>query len=229
MQGVGRVEDGQDYDCPEVVNDGEGGQEHFDSYRDPVSKNGEHTHGEGDVGCHRDSPSVCRVRIAVVEDGEDESRDNHSSKGCHYRKNRPSDRGELANKNLPLDFQPDNEEEDRHQGIVHPVPEAHLKGEVADVDARVLIPHPVEPLSAWNCSQNHRNDGAGKEQNPACRFIVNEVVENMKYFPVPVLRNVAFRGISTFCNSHCLCFLVNFRMLPPERSLSRAYSTPFWG
>jgi hypothetical protein len=75
---------------------------------------------ERDVGCHRNPPAAQRDRIIPVNRGVDQRRDDHPAERGDQRQRRLAHGGELADEELALDLEADEEKEDRHPELVDP-------------------------------------------------------------------------------------------------------------
>ena len=74
-----RVEEGDDDDGAEIVDDGERQEEYLQRRRDAGAQQGQHADGEGDVGGGRNGPAAQRDRLAPVDAGIDQRRDEHAA------------------------------------------------------------------------------------------------------------------------------------------------------
>ena len=131
-------EDGDHDDRADVVDHGEAEEQNPQTRGHSRSEQREHADGERDVGRHRDRPARCAA-TSDVQRREDRSRDEHPADGRGERKRSLAERGQLALEDLAPDLETHDEEEDRHQPLVHP----EVKGLVvrprsdADTDRRV--------------------------------------------------------------------------------------------
>lgn len=85
----------------------------------PASPTGQDPDGEGGVGGHGDGPAPGRWG----EEREDQGRDRRPGQRGQDRRGGPPWIAEPADSELAFDLQPDNQEEDGHQGVVDPVPQ----------------------------------------------------------------------------------------------------------
>jgi hypothetical protein len=132
---------------PEVVDDGQGEQEHPERRGQPRAGDGQGGHGEGDVGGDRDRPALRRA-AADVEGQIDKRRDHHAAERRDDRQGEAARIGQLALQHFVLDLQADDEKEDRHQPFLHPVEHRVGLGEAADLDGEGRLEEPeIEPVA----------------------------------------------------------------------------------
>ena len=122
------VEDGDDENRADVVDDGEGEEEDTELRGKETSQQREHAEREGDVGGEGNPPAAA-VLPRAVEGEEDEGGHDHPADGRHHGKRRLPRLAQLAMDDLSLDFEADNEEEDRHQAVVDPFFEGEMNPE----------------------------------------------------------------------------------------------------
>ena len=136
LVGVG---DGDHHDRADVVDDRQGQQEDLEGRGDPPAQHGHHAERERDVRRHRDPPA--RARRTTTGDEEVEDRGHHHAAHCgdHGQRRGPSV-AELAGHPLPLDLEPDHQEEQGHQPVVDPVGQVVAQGERADLEA-ISVPN----------------------------------------------------------------------------------------
>ena len=89
---------------------------------------GEHADDEGDVGGDGDAPAVDAV-AAQVHEGEDGGRDDHAAGGGDDGEGGAAGVAQFADDELALDLHANDEEEDDHEGVVHPALEVLVDGE----------------------------------------------------------------------------------------------------
>ena len=121
---------------------------------------------ERDVGRHRHAPAD-DAGLAEVEPDVDQRRDHHAAERADGRQGGALPAGELADQELALDLQADDEEEHRHQHVVDPVRQRELEAERADVEARVDVLHPgieLRPRASWP-----RRTPRGRPRSGRCR------------------------------------------------------------
>ena len=110
----------------EVIDDREGEEEDLQGEWRPPAEEGQDTHGKRDIRRHRDSPTF-RPIPAKVEGGIEEGRHEHSAEGRGRRERGLADRGEFAVHEFALDLEPDHEEENGHQAVVHRMAKALIE------------------------------------------------------------------------------------------------------
>ena len=114
------VDDRDHHERAEVVDDGERQQEHAQPGRRARREQRQRAEREGGVGGHRRAPAV-GAGAARVEREVDRHRDAHAAeRGDHGDRQAPA-LAQLAEVELALGLQPDDEEEERHQPLVDPV------------------------------------------------------------------------------------------------------------
>ena len=111
------VEDGDDDDGADVVDHGDRQQEHLERHRDTAAEQREHPKGKGDVGGHRDAPTLL-PRIAGGDRQVEARGHHHATDRGEQRQQRGSPVAQFAHGELPLDLEADDEEEERHQAVV---------------------------------------------------------------------------------------------------------------
>lgn len=126
---AGRVEQGDDDDRQQVIDDGDAYQQHSNGDRHPGAEDGQHPNGKRDIRCSGNRPPVQMKGVAPVDQHEDERGNGHAANGSQARQSTAAPGGEFAVEQFLLDFQPHQQEEDRHQAIVDPV----FDGEPEDV------------------------------------------------------------------------------------------------
>jgi hypothetical protein len=116
-----RVRGGDHHQRDEVVDHGEREQP-YPQPRPTGRHEGEHTEGKRRVRGHRCAPAV-RAATTRVEHQEDRYRDGHAADRRQKRQGDPPALAQLADVDLALGLQSRDEEEERHQPLVHPAAE----------------------------------------------------------------------------------------------------------
>ena len=125
---VGGEEHRDDRDREQVVDDGQGEQERAQRGRQAAADHREHRQGERDVGRGRDRPPRQRPLTGVpIDQDEDHRRDDHSADRGGDRQRRPAGVAQVPGDELPLEFQPGDEEEDRQQPVRGPRPQREVQ------------------------------------------------------------------------------------------------------
>ncbi len=159
---VGGERDRDHADRSDVVDDRERDQEELRSRRHPVPQNREHGDRKGRVGGHRDTPTI--GRLASSGDSEiDEHRDDDASQRRQDRQSRGLRMSQLAAKDLPLDLQRDQEEEDGHEAVVDPMAEVLGDRRVSDAEPQVGIPERLVAADVPDVGPDKRQGGGGQE------------------------------------------------------------------
>ena len=116
----GCVEQCDDQDGPEVIENGECQQEHLERHGRAGPHKSKDAEGKGDVGGRWDRPTADRCGISPVECHIEESRDRHAANSGRARQNHVAGVLELTFQEFALQFQTDEEEEDRHEPVIDP-------------------------------------------------------------------------------------------------------------
>jgi hypothetical protein len=82
---------------------------------------------------------------------------------------------ELAEQQFPLDLQPDQEEEDRHQAVVDPMPEGQLQRPVSEHQARIGRPQVAVRIAHRRIGDDQRKRRGGEHHDAAGSLLVQEV------------------------------------------------------
>ena len=90
---------------------------------DSAPEEGEDAQRDRDVGGHGNAPTVAPSSAGVERDVDERGHRHPTERGDH-RQRRLARFRELALDELALDLEPDDEEEHRHQTVVHPLAEA---------------------------------------------------------------------------------------------------------
>ena len=84
-------------------------------------------------------PQPSRPVTAGVDGEVDQRRDDHPADGGDRRHRRLPAVAQLAVDQLALDLQADDEEEDRHQPVVDPLPQVELDAVAADARCEICV------------------------------------------------------------------------------------------
>jgi hypothetical protein len=154
---------------------GQGEQERLGPDRDPGAQQGQDPDREGGVGGHGDGPAP-RRRAAGVDGQEDQGRDQRPSQcgdngeGCSAGLAQPAD-GEFA-----FDLQPDDQEEDGHQGVVDPVPQIPAQAPHRER----LLPEALVGVGQGAVGQGESGDGGGQQDRSADGFDAQELHDGVQ-------------------------------------------------
>ena len=165
------VEDRDDRDGDEVVDDREGEQERTQRRRQVRADDGEHRQRERDVGGRRDRPPL-RAVATGIDGGVDESGDGDAAHGRDDGNRRSRGVLEIADDELVLELEADDEEEQCEQTVGRPVRDGHVEPEEVRADVRVaqhliaVAPRRVRPRQRSHGSheQQDATDGLRLEQ-----------------------------------------------------------------
>ena len=117
---VRRVEDRDDRDGCEVVEDGQRQQENLERRRYASTEDTQQSQCKRDVGGDRDPPAIECQRILPIERCIDGRRDRHASNCAKPRQHHLARGRQFALQEFAFDLESDEEEEHRHQPVVHP-------------------------------------------------------------------------------------------------------------
>ncbi|MPL88576.1 hypothetical protein SDC9_34602 [bioreactor metagenome] len=166
------VEDRDHQDSAEVVENGEGEQEDLQPRRHPGAKECDDADGKGDVGRGRDRPGLGVRGVAPVEGEEDQRRGEHAAKRRHPGQHHIRGLLQPALDDLALQFEPDEQEEHRHQPVVDPQDQRFRQPVIAKQDGELRIQHVgVERRQARVRGQEgeHRRQ---HQHDAACRLVL---------------------------------------------------------
>ena len=111
------IEERDDHDGENVVGDGEGLEEDLGLGRDPVAQERHHAERERDVRRDRRRPPVHGA--ALVDDEVDEGGNRHAADGGEHGQGSLARTAQLADGELVLELDAHEQEEDRHEEVVH--------------------------------------------------------------------------------------------------------------
>jgi hypothetical protein len=170
------VADGDDQDGTNIVGDRQRQQQDAKARRDPAPENGHAADHERDVGRHRDSPAP-RRRAAVLQRQVDGGGRDHAAEGGGHRKRGTPGIAKLADHELALDLESDDEEEHRHQSVADPVLErvAQLEGAEPELDRG--LPESEKGIGPGGIGEGKRCDGRRQQDDASGRLDVEEAFE----------------------------------------------------
>ena len=174
LVGVGHRDDG---DGAEVVEDREGEQEHFQPDRHPAADQGQHAERECNVGRGGDRPAADRDGVTPVAKGIDPRGQQHAAQRGDGRQRDLRRVGQVAFQHLPLELEPHQQEEHRHQPVVDP--EEQGLGDLQRADAhfdRDLEQGLVKGLRG-RIGDGHGRRRGDHQQDAARRFELEEGFE----------------------------------------------------
>ena len=123
----------------------------------------DHTKRERDIGCHGHSPAVARIGTGVNRCKE-RRWDDHAADGGGNWKRSAAQHTKLAEHELALDLEPNHQEEQRHQPIVHPMLQRELQHVVTERDGELVRPQRVV-AARRNVDPNECGHSAANGQN----------------------------------------------------------------
>ena len=117
-----------------------------------------------------------RRPLAAGDHGdEDQHRHQHAAERRRDRQHRGAPLPELADHELALDLEADDEEEQRHQPVVDPVAQVVLQVEAGDLEADLEVPDVRVGLVGRAVRPHQRHDRRDGEGDAARRLLVEEV------------------------------------------------------
>ena len=165
---LGRIEQRDHQNRPEVVDDRQGRQEDFQRQRHPVAQQRQHTDGKCDIGGHRNTPPR-RIVVTVIEDQVNGCRKQHSADGRRDGHRRLAGTRQFAGDNFTLDLQSDIEKEDHHQPVVDPMLDALRQGESVEADREMTLQDAVVPPFGRGQVAQHEGQHHEYHQHHAAR------------------------------------------------------------
>ena len=159
-----RVDAGDDGERADVVRDREGQDEDAEAKRAAAAEERDHAERERGVGRDHDPPALARVarEREVGERGHDHPADR--------RRDRNADTAavaELAHVELAADLEPDDEEEERHQAVVHPVAEVLREHPVAEPERELRAPELLVGIAPRPVRPHERHEHRGEQGDGA--------------------------------------------------------------
>ena len=133
------VGEGDDEQRTEIVDDRERQQEHAQPRRTGGRDERKRAEGERRVGGHRRPPSP-RAGAAGVDREVHADAQRHAAQGCDHRDRDAAPLAQLAEVELTLGLQADDEEEQRHQPFIHPLAQAPRQGVLAQAERQSRAP-----------------------------------------------------------------------------------------
>jgi hypothetical protein len=130
-------------------------------------------HDEGDVCRHGDAPARFGGLTGLKRE-VDPGRDDHASERCGDRQGCAPDVPQLAEHNLALHLEADDEEKDRHQAVVNPVLEGVADPELADLEAEGNLPDTQEAVGEGRVGQRQGRRREEQQHDPTGRLDVQE-------------------------------------------------------
>src|SRR5712691_12591455 len=166
-----RVESRNDDYRAQIVQDGEGHDEHLQRGGNAVSENGQNAESKRDVGRHRNADSGLSRRPRIEREMNQRG-SGHSAGGRDDRKKGVLEARELADVKFALELQSDEQEKDRHQSVVYPMLEAQAS-DIALPEIQIL-------RADRGIRQRERERGADDQQIPARLLRVEKPVERAR-------------------------------------------------
>ena len=149
-----RVDGRDDDERDDVVDDDDGEHEGTQAVGKVRPDEREQAESEGRVGRHRDSPPACR-RAAGVEREVDGDGHGHAADPRQQGQGQAPPVPQLAQIELTARLEADDEEEERHQPVVHPAAQIQRDARVPEVDRQHRPPERV----VGRCVDVHPDEG----------------------------------------------------------------------
>ena len=134
-----RVEQRDDDDRADVVDDRRSGEKDAKLDRHPLAEHHDQRDRERGVGGHRHTPAVAPLARRNHQRVERCRHRHPADRGSHGKRRRARLR-EPPDRELALDLEPHQQEEDREERIVHPVPQRHPEPGVRELETKRRFP-----------------------------------------------------------------------------------------
>lgn len=168
------VKQRKDDDAAQIIHNGQSGQEYGNAFRDAFGGKGEYAEGKGNIGGHGNGPAgkggKSRIECKIEQGGND-----HASRSSRNGQDGGGKGFQFAEKEFPLDFQSDHEEEEDHQSVIDPVQDRH--GQPGDGNFRVK--ELGVQAGCGGIGNEHGNHCAEEQQDAACRFLAEEIKKGL--------------------------------------------------
>jgi hypothetical protein len=114
--------------------------------------------------------------VAGVDGGEDQRGHDHAAHRGQHRQRSSTRVAQVAVDELALDLEPDQQEEERHQRVVHPVPQGQVVevDGLTDADGGVRLPQGLVGRVPGRVRPRQRDDGGGHQDDAAGRLHLHE-------------------------------------------------------
>ncbi len=169
------VEEGDHQHRGHVVDDGERGQEHLQTGRGARCDQRQDAEGEGDVGGRGHGPA--RPGLRGRQQQVQRRRHHDAAQGGREGQGQLPRRRELTDQQLAFDLQADEQEEGRHQPVVHPVASGQLEWTGFGSHDQARVPQRLDGGGPRGIGQRQGNQGRGEQHDAARRFGLDELLE----------------------------------------------------
>lgn len=221
LHGVG-VDDADDRHREEVVDNSERQQEHAQLARHLGADQRERTEQERRVSADDGAP---RFWCVAACDGEvDECWQHNAGDSGHDRDKCLAAVAQRADRELLANLEADEEEEDDHEAVVHPVVQAHVDAEVADTDRGVRLPEVDVRLRPGRVRPQQREDRDAHEQQRAPRLGAQPV--GHESYPVLFLFSHRFPSNSALARIRPMCRGESIRLGKTKGTASQVLTVP---
>jgi hypothetical protein len=180
LVGVGDRDDDQRH---EVVDHRDGHQEQPGLIGHAAADQREQAEGERGVGRHRHAPRV-PGRTRVVGDQEDRHRDDQADHAGRRGQDEPPPVAQVAQVELAPRLQADDQEEERHQPAVDPLPQAQRDAGAAEVEREVHLPETLVRPVGHVCPEQ-RGDDRRQQHAGAAGLGAQEAAQRGAHLPRP--------------------------------------------
>ena len=160
-------------DRHDVVDDDRRGQEHAQLDGDAVAEQHDQRDREGRVGPDRNAPSVPQFR-RCDRCIDDRRQDDAAQRGDHRKRPRSKGR-QVADGELALDLEPDDEEEDRQEPVVDPVEQRMRERARAPLESQGRFPPRRECRAEGRVAEHQREHRRQPQEQSRRRPPANEL------------------------------------------------------
>ncbi len=171
---VGAVDGGDDEQRAQVVDHGQGEQEDPQARGAAGRRQRQQAERERRVGRHRGAPAV-RAPAAGVEGQVDGDGDEHAPEPGHDGQRQARAIAQLAEIELALGLQADDQEEERHEAVVDPLAQVGRERPVPEPDRELGRPHRLVGIRPRRVGPQQRGHGRDQQDDRAARLGAEEV------------------------------------------------------
>ena len=173
-----RVDGGDHQQGHEVVHDHERQQADAQARRSRCHER-ERTERERRIGGHRHAPAM-GPGTAGVERHVDQHRQRHTSAGRRRDDRDATPFPQPSQVELAPRLEPDDEEEERHQSLAHPLPERHRDAGAPDADRQLGVPERVVGVRPRRVGPDERGHGREQQRDGAGGLGAEEVAHRRR-------------------------------------------------
>jgi len=158
----------------QVVDHRDREDERSQAVREPAADDRQHAERECGVGRHRGAPPA-RDRMGRIEGEVDRDRDHHPPEPGQERQQQTTAIAQLAEVELAAGFEPDHEEEERHQPVVDPVTQVLGDPGSGDPDRERGVPDVL--IGGTDVGPDQRSERRGQQDGGAPALGGQEVAQ----------------------------------------------------